>query len=291
MSTQAQIDANRENAKKSTGPKTAEGKAAVSQNAVKHGFFAHEAVVHGESQADFDLHRQAFLDELRPAGMTESMLAERIVSLSWRLHRAERMESQAIDDLIIRAADSSEITRSLLEPETRQALADAGTLNRDLSLGQAVTKDFASYRILDRLMLYERRMENSMVKMIRELKKLQAERETEQAAASCRGRLARASRGHLAHDWGQPSQTDPRDAEHQSAQESPSARRQRSNLKKQSQSSPALMGTKSCARKDYDDEPPAEASKNKANQTQTETQGRPSRPVKGEIAAALRALQ
>jgi hypothetical protein len=312
MSTQAQIDANRENAKKSTGPKTAEGKAAVSQNAVKHGFFAHEAVVHGESQADFDLHRQAFLDELRPAGMTESMLAERIVSLSWRLHRAERMESQAIDDLIIRAADSSEITRSLLEPETRQALADAGTLNRDLSLGQAVTKDFASYRILDRLMLYERRMENSMVKMIRELKKLQAERETEQAAASCRGRLGRASRGHLAHDWGQPSQTDPRDrasrghlahdwgqpsqtdprdAEHQSAQESPSARRQRSNLKKQSQSSPALMGTKSCARKDYDDEPPAEASKNKANQTQTETQGRPSRPVKGEIAAALRALQ
>jgi hypothetical protein len=291
MATEAQIDANRQNAEKSTGPKTAEGKRAVSQNAVKHGLFAHEATIHGEDRGDFDLFREAFLADLRPAGVMESMLAERIVSLSWRLRRAERMESQAIDDLIIRAADSSEITRSLLEPETRQALADAGTLNRDLSLGQAVTKDFASYRILDRLMLYERRMENSMVKMIRELKKLQAERETEQAAASCRGRLARASRGHLAHDWGQPSQTDPRDAEHQSAQESPSARRQRSNLKKQSQSSPALMGTKSCARKDYDDEPPAEASKNKANQTQTETQGRPSRPVKGEIAAALRALQ
>ena len=163
------------------GPRTVEGKEAVSQNAVKHGPFAHEAIIHGESQADFDLHREAFLAEWRPVGVTESMLAERIVSLSWRLHRAERMESQAIDDLIIHAADSSDITRSLLRPPTSQALADAGTLDRDLSLGQAVTKDFASYRILDRLMLYERRMENSIHKTIRLLKKLQLMRAIEQA--------------------------------------------------------------------------------------------------------------
>jgi len=68
MATKAQIDANRQNSKKSTGPKTAAGKAAVSQNAVKHGLFAHEAVIHGESQADFDLHREAFLAEYRPEG-------------------------------------------------------------------------------------------------------------------------------------------------------------------------------------------------------------------------------
>ncbi|MHC4331688.1 MAG: hypothetical protein ACYSWW_26580 [Planctomycetota bacterium] len=39
MSTEAQVNANRENAKKSTGPRTPEGKTAVSQNAVKHGLF------------------------------------------------------------------------------------------------------------------------------------------------------------------------------------------------------------------------------------------------------------
>jgi len=39
MTTQKQIKANRQNAQKSTGPKTDEGKAAVSQNAVKHGIF------------------------------------------------------------------------------------------------------------------------------------------------------------------------------------------------------------------------------------------------------------
>ncbi len=40
MSTKAQTKANQKNAQKSTGPKTVEGKAVVSQNAVKHGLFA-----------------------------------------------------------------------------------------------------------------------------------------------------------------------------------------------------------------------------------------------------------
>jgi len=242
MATKAQIKANKQNSQKSTGPRTAEGKEAVSHNAVKHGLFAHEAVIHGESQADFDLHREAFLAEWRPVGPTESMMAERIVSLSWRLHRAERMESQAIDDLIIHAANDGQLTRSLLTGETRLGLAEAGTLDRDLSLGKAVTKDFASYRILDRLMLYERRMENSMHKTIRLLKKLQLMRIIEQADV----------------------------AEQQSAQESPPAQRRRSDLKKQSQFAPALMGTNSCVRKDYDDAPPAVVSENKAKQSQSQ---------------------
>jgi hypothetical protein len=53
MSTQAQIKANRQNAQKSTGPKTDEGKAAASQNAVKHGLFA-ESVIKGENEAEYE---------------------------------------------------------------------------------------------------------------------------------------------------------------------------------------------------------------------------------------------
>ncbi|MBN2181419.1 MAG: hypothetical protein JW715_05860, partial [Sedimentisphaerales bacterium] len=63
MSTQAQINANRQNAQKSTGPKTAAGKAVSAKNAVKHGLFAEEAVITGENPADFNNLRQELLAE------------------------------------------------------------------------------------------------------------------------------------------------------------------------------------------------------------------------------------
>ncbi len=93
MATKAQTSANRVNSQKSTGPQTPEGKAVVSQNAVKHGLFADETVINGEDQAAFDLRREAMLGEMWPVGVMESMLAERIVSLSWRLQRTERMQN------------------------------------------------------------------------------------------------------------------------------------------------------------------------------------------------------
>jgi hypothetical protein len=70
MSTEAQILANRRNAQKSTGPRTPQGKAAVSQNAVKLGLFAERDVISSESQADFNLYRNQLLDELDPASPT-----------------------------------------------------------------------------------------------------------------------------------------------------------------------------------------------------------------------------
>jgi hypothetical protein len=66
MATQAQIDANRQNAKKSTGPKTAKGKRKVARNAIKHGLCSMEAVIHGEEQEEYERHREAFLRELKP---------------------------------------------------------------------------------------------------------------------------------------------------------------------------------------------------------------------------------
>ena len=57
MTTQAQVLANRRNALKSTGPRTLRGRAAVSQNAVKHALSARQAVITSESRADFEMHR------------------------------------------------------------------------------------------------------------------------------------------------------------------------------------------------------------------------------------------
>ena len=94
MSSTTQIQANRQNSLKSTGPRSAEGKAVVAKNAVKHGLFAHEAVITGENKEDYELFRDEFLAELAPIGAMESILAERIVSLTWRLQRTERIQNQ-----------------------------------------------------------------------------------------------------------------------------------------------------------------------------------------------------
>ncbi len=53
MSTQKQIEANRRNAQKSTGPRTPEGRAAVHLNGVTHGLTAETLVLPGEDQSDF----------------------------------------------------------------------------------------------------------------------------------------------------------------------------------------------------------------------------------------------
>ncbi|MBC7926357.1 MAG: hypothetical protein H7039_11935, partial [Bryobacteraceae bacterium] len=54
MSTTAQIEANRENSKSSTGPATPEGKRIASQNAFKHGLTSSQLIQPGENQADYE---------------------------------------------------------------------------------------------------------------------------------------------------------------------------------------------------------------------------------------------
>ncbi len=100
MSTQDQLNANRTNAQSSTGPKTDEGKATSSQNAVKHGFFAKNDVISGEDLARYEQHRQDIYDEFVPFTPTESVLTQRIASLTWRLMRADRLQTTVINTLV-----------------------------------------------------------------------------------------------------------------------------------------------------------------------------------------------
>ncbi|MHC4619345.1 MAG: hypothetical protein ACYTEQ_16490 [Planctomycetota bacterium] len=174
MATQAQTLANRRNAQKSTGPRTPEGKAAVSQNAVKHGLLARHTVITSESQAEFELYRNEMLAELAPATPMESMLAERVVTLSWRLKRAGRIQNQAIDAL--NAENTSRpfarLTQSLFPGNRDQSHPAPSASAPDLTLGRMAIKDFANARVLDRLLMYERRIEHSLYKTILELQRL-----------------------------------------------------------------------------------------------------------------------
>ena len=173
MTTEAQIIANRHNAQKSTGPCTQEGKAVVSQNAVRHGLTAAHDVIFSESQDEFEMYRDQLLAELDPAGPMESMLAERIVALSWRLKRVGRIQNQAIDALKADNTSSplAKLTKSLFFKGLYQPQEDTSESATALALGRMAIKDFSNARVLERLLMYERRIEHSLYKTILEIQR------------------------------------------------------------------------------------------------------------------------
>jgi hypothetical protein len=181
MSTQAQILANRCNAQKSTGPRSRQGKAAISQNAVKHGLLSRHDVISSERQADFDLYRRELLAELAPVSPMESMLAERIVSLSWRLKRAGRIQNQAIDALKADNTSSplARLTQSVFFKNADRSGAAPAASPAELALGRMAIKDFSRARVLDRLLMYQRRIEHSLYKTLLEFQRLNLIRKLE----------------------------------------------------------------------------------------------------------------
>ncbi len=93
MPTNAQIKANRNNAKKSTGPRTEEGKARVAKNALKHGLLARDTVLPGEDPADFDNQLSALEADIHPANSLEFELVRQIADSQWRMRRLVRLET------------------------------------------------------------------------------------------------------------------------------------------------------------------------------------------------------
>jgi hypothetical protein len=103
MTAERQIAANRANAQKSTGPRTAEGKAISSRNATRHGLYSSAPVIPRlESVTAWDYHRVTTVSSLGPVNAIEEALAERVALLLWRLGRVTRYEqavaSRAQDD-------------------------------------------------------------------------------------------------------------------------------------------------------------------------------------------------
>ena len=98
--TALQLAANKQNALKSTGPRTTEGRAIAKFNALKHGILSKQALIKGgdfsEKGRDLAVLHQRFRQDLKPVGVTEEMLVDQIVTATWRLQRAVRAESAGI---------------------------------------------------------------------------------------------------------------------------------------------------------------------------------------------------
>jgi hypothetical protein len=87
MSTERQIEANRRNSQKSTGPKTSKGRAAVRLNALKNGLTAKTLILPGENEAEFRGLLESLEMEYRPTTEKEHALVMRSAMATWRLRR------------------------------------------------------------------------------------------------------------------------------------------------------------------------------------------------------------
>jgi hypothetical protein len=94
MPTQAQLNANRRNAQKSTGPTSPEGKAASSLNALKSGIDAWSHIIPGEDPAELEALTAAYLLHYRPADPTQLSLVDTLISTEWIQRRLRRIEAQ-----------------------------------------------------------------------------------------------------------------------------------------------------------------------------------------------------
>ena len=94
MTSEKQKKANRNNAQKSTGPKTAGGKEIVRYNALGHGLRAETILLlPGEDSEELSNLSEQLRTELDPVGALEDFLTEQIVANVWKLCRANQIET------------------------------------------------------------------------------------------------------------------------------------------------------------------------------------------------------
>jgi hypothetical protein len=93
MTTFKQIEANRRNARRSTGPITEEGKLQSRRNAVRHGLTAETVIGALEDAEDYRAFEAAVIADNDAQSAVERELVLRLASLLWRIRRATTMET------------------------------------------------------------------------------------------------------------------------------------------------------------------------------------------------------
>lgn len=155
MISEKQLVANQQNALKSTGPQTAEGKEIVCKNAIRHGILCKDVVIEENEQEQFDIFRLNLMNHLSPIGELELFLVERIISSAWRLKRVIQVETLIYQN-------------NLGAPYEKKTIRSAFVGN-------------ISCKTMTTLSRYEVTLEKSLYKALAELKLLQANDADDQA--------------------------------------------------------------------------------------------------------------
>ena len=165
MATEKQFAANRQNAQKSTGPRTPEGRAAVRLNGVKHGLTAETIVLKGESEADFTNLLNSLEAEHDPVSPTEEALVVQLAMATWRLRRLYHQEAGFYTCQL----------KSLEGMQKDLNLDDAGRM------GHAAAWSESTLTLFNR---QEGRLERTFYRALHELERLRKERQSNLASVS-----------------------------------------------------------------------------------------------------------
>ena len=101
------INANRENAKKSTGPKTTSGKFRSCRNAFKHGLDSRKHLIIGEDIKEFQEMRESYIKMLEPSNILEVEECMQIIAMSWKIRRFSVVETGLYNQDIMQQLKSS----------------------------------------------------------------------------------------------------------------------------------------------------------------------------------------
>jgi hypothetical protein len=148
MSTSAQINANRENAQKSTGPTSEAGSARSSQNAVRHGLTGQTLVLTPEEAESYSIHVREYMAKYEPADHYQRQLVQDLADSDWGIHQIFLLQSSTISYM-------QKLSRRLAEAADPEAEAEI------------LANDARAVRKLATLNSYENRKRRAS-KMLRE---------------------------------------------------------------------------------------------------------------------------
>jgi hypothetical protein len=152
MSSTAQIAANQKNAQASTGPRTPEGKAASSQNALKHGGTASRVVLAFEDPAEFDRVHSEFLRQLKPVTDLEHYMVDDMVAAHWRMTRMQKIIRAHLDRAAYEHPSNRPMTAMadvMLSPEVAKLQRYENTYRRAYESAWAKLKELQRKRVAE----------------------------------------------------------------------------------------------------------------------------------------------
>ena len=157
---ESKLRANQANARRSTGPRSAAGKAASRFNALKHGLCAAQAVMPSEPEEAFEALRDDLAARLAPDSEAERLLVEQAARELWRLRRAGVSETGAL--------------RQLADPYMLQSEGDDPVRRELFVLGATLRQDFGEAGFIDKLSRYETRSARALERALGLLERLRA---------------------------------------------------------------------------------------------------------------------